>query len=89
MSNLRLRHDDTALGDESAEQRDTLPFPVGWRDAGRDTETLAADLLDAAATTEELERTIEQLQEEIDDLREELSDALHMPSDTGWRPPAA
>lgn len=89
MSNLRLRHDDGVGADDANEQRETLPFPVGWRDDPADAESLAADLLDAAETSEDLERTIEQMQQEIDELREELSDALHMPADSGWRPPAA
>jgi len=90
MSQLRLRHDDDGVGSNDAkEQRESLPFPVGWRDEPRHADTIAAELLDAAATSEELERTIEQMQQEIDELREELSDALHMPTDAGWRPPAA
>ena len=68
MSHLRLRHDDGVGSDDADEQRDTLPFPIGWRDS----ESLAADLLDAAATTDELERTIEQMASETPGFRERM-----------------
>lgn len=89
MSRLRLRHADIGDEAESAQERDVLPFPIGWRDEPTEAEALAAEVLSAAATTEDLERTIERMQREINDLRDELDDALHLPRDAGWRPPAA
>ncbi|MFG0276212.1 MAG: hypothetical protein ACF8QF_14275 [Phycisphaerales bacterium] len=89
MSRLRLRHADAPDEAERAQERDVLPFPVGWRDEPSEAEALAAEVLTAAATTEELEQTIHRMQREIDELRDELDDALHLPRDAGWRPPAA
>jgi hypothetical protein len=89
MSRLRLRHADTADEAERSQERDVLPFPIGWRDDPTEAEALAAEVLSAAATSEDLERTIERMQRELDELRDELDGALHLPRDAGWRPPAA
>lgn len=88
MSRLRLRLADSAPTPDCDGAPDVLPFPVGWRDGAGESDALAADLLDAADATAELEGAIERMQRDIDDLREELDNALHLPHH-GWRPPAA
>lgn len=87
MSRLHLRRADS--DDNANEDRDVLPFPVGWRDGAREREDVADELRDAAETAAEIESALEEMQQEIDALREELDDALHLPSEQNWRPPAA
>jgi len=87
MSRLHLRRADS--DDNTHDQRDVLPFPVGWRDGGREREAVADELRDAAETAAEIESALEEMQQEIDALREEIDDALHLPAEQSWRPPAA